>query len=108
MTALALKKFQAFHQAIALGSIGQADPLNRKKLAGDAGDFGRNVGQRDRKNERAVIGNIVRALDGEFPFPSEITFGPLVRGGRDQRNKEGAGLDSFPNEIIPSVASRSS
>lgn len=47
---------------------------------------------------------MLRALVGEAPFQSEISFRTRLRAQRDDRQKQRAVADLLPNSLVPRVA----
>jgi hypothetical protein len=57
----------------------------------------------DRDKERHPLGQVVRAIDGEFPLAPEITLGPRFRACRDNRHEQPALTDLLANAAVPRV-----
>jgi hypothetical protein len=57
----------------------------------------------DRQQEGLVGIHEVRAINRQLPFKTEVPLTTIVRGVRDYREKQGAGLDLLADRLIPGV-----
>jgi len=84
-------------------TAGKMRPLDFQEGFGHIGTLFLGVIDNHRNHKQSAVRHVVRAIDRESPFPSEIALAPLLGVRRNDRDEQRAVVNALADLLIPDV-----